>query len=152
MPMTPSSPSSGQSEDSTAKFKRLRRREASTSTRTSIGEIRGLAMRKRPHVLLFDADGTWVRLSIIDADSALITHGTASPSSLLSVTVRKAWKGTWEQAAQRITEDGVTRLSPHDLSNSICEALGIHEGARPSGAKAKLTVLEGTKEEKRLAG
>ena len=109
-------------------------------------------MHKRPHILLFDADGTWVRLAIIDSDSAMITHGTASPSSLLSVTVRKTWRGTWEQAAQRITPDGVTRLSPHDLADSICEALGIHEGARPSGAKAKLTVLKGTKEGKRQAG
>ena len=109
-------------------------------------------MLNRPHILLFDVDGTWVRLAIIDADSASITHGTASPSSLLSLTVRKTWKGTWEEAAQRITKDGVTRLSPHDLSHSICEALGIHEGARPSGAKAKMTDLKGTKEGKRQAG
>ena len=114
-------------------------------------------MLKRKHILLFDVDGTWARLAIIDADRAEITHGTACPSSLLSVTVRKTWKGTWEQAAQRITPDGVTRLSPHDLADSICEALGIHEGARPggarpSGSKAKLNVQNKNKEEYRRVG
>ena len=104
-------------------------------------------MLKRKHVLLFDVDGTWARLAIIDADHAEITHGTACPSSLLSVTVKKNYSGTWEKAAQRITADGVTRLSPHDLSDSICEALGIHESA-----KAKTNNPQSKKEALRRAG
>ena len=108
-------------------------------------------MTDRRRILLVDADGTWLRLSILDEDRAKVIGGTAGPSGRLTVTVKKLWKGSWKEAAEVIDPEGATKLSPHDLADSICEAVGIHEAAKAK-TKDSSTIRNLKKQDSRRAG
>lgn len=106
--------------------------------------VRDQDPQERPKVTLVDADGSWVRLTLIDEDRAVICGGTTGP---LAFQVRKAWQGTWAEASQEIARGdgptgGITRMSPHDLTHSIVRELKFDTHAKPPGSAAMPPCIE----------